>query len=191
MSPPESTSHKLRDVSSPTKPCQVALNILIRRDVMSFKDSHKSTSYPAEYSGKYQRVSRIQWQTNGLRLVPPSGLVIKLQHWWLLMLQQMIDNKRILFGQTDRYNVRLDERNILIKVTKINDCICLVHTCAHRVWKSKLVLCSTRLLFYAADQSGCFYKERSKPDTPLDQARPGIEAWVAWPLSKILQLWLT
>ena len=31
----------------------------------------------------------------------------------------------------------------------------------------------------AAGQSGCFYKERSKPDTPLDQARSGIEAWVA------------
>ena len=61
------------------------------------------------------------------------------------MLQKIIDNKRIWFGQTDRYNVRLDERNILIKVTKMNDCICLVHTCAHRVWKSKLVLCSTRL----------------------------------------------
>ena len=145
MSPPESASHKLRDVSSPTKSCQVALNTLIRHDIMSFKDSHRSTSYPAEYSGKYQRVSRIQWQTNGLRLVPPLGLVIKLQHWWLLMLQQIIDNKRILFGQTDRYNVRLDERNILIKVTKINDCICLVHTCAHRVWKSKLVLRSTHL----------------------------------------------
>ena len=49
------------------------------------------------------------------------------------MLQQIIDNKRILFGQTDRYNVRLDERYILIKVIKMNDCICLVHTCAHRV----------------------------------------------------------
>ena len=84
----------------------------------------------------------------------------------------MIDNQRILFGQTDRYDVRLDQRNIPIKVTKMNDCICLVQ-------KSKLVLCSTRLLFYAADQSGCFYKERSKPDTPLDQARSGIEAWVA------------
>ena len=47
----------------------------------------------------------------------------------------MIDNKRILFGQTDRYDVRLDQRNIPNKVTKMNDYIYLVHTmsCAHRV----------------------------------------------------------